>query len=101
MPASALPLIAVVTHTSLSHTTGLDSPRPGSAVFHATPLPSATVHVTGVSAPSAMPLASMPRNCGQSRPARGTAARTGAAVPAKAETSAAAGAAAEAGEAHA
>src|SRR5688572_5780895 len=68
MPASRLPLIAVVRHTRLPHTTGLESPRPGRGAFHATLLPSPTLQVVAVGCPSATPLAAMPRNCGQSRP---------------------------------
>src|SRR3954469_17828956 len=55
---------------SLPHTTGLESPRPGIAVFQATFAPVDAFHVAGMEKPSAIPLASMPRNCGQSTPGR-------------------------------
>ena len=64
--------------TSSPQTTGLDSPRPGMAVFHTTLVLSAAFHVVGSEKPSATPAAAMPRNCGQSTPgfgARGAAVR--------------------------
>ena len=59
---------------SLPHTTGLDSPRPGTGVFHSTLVPSAAFQVVGSENPSAMPVAAIPRNCGQSTPGRGAVA---------------------------
>src|SRR5687767_5915702 len=74
IPASALPLIAVVRQTRSPQTTGLESPRPGSAVFHCTFVLPATFQVLAVGRPSATPLAAIPRNWGQSTPGRGAAA---------------------------
>src|SRR3954471_3166803 len=62
---------------SLPHTTGLESPRPGIAVFHATFTPVDAFHVAGMEKPSAIPLAAMPRNCGQSTPGRAPVAARG------------------------
>ena len=54
-PASFLPLIDVETKTSSPQTTGLERPRPGIGVFHATFVPSATFQVAGSENPSATP----------------------------------------------
>src|SRR5262249_55393792 len=65
--------IAVVTNTSSPQTIGLDRPRPGIGVFQRTFVPFDGFHVVGSEKPSAMPLASMPRNCGQSTAGFGAA----------------------------
>ena len=68
-PASFWPLIAVLTQSRSPQTIGLDRPRPGIGVFHATSVPAGDV--PGRSAAGSLrrrPLARMPRNCGQSTP---------------------------------
>src|SRR5262245_1373039 len=55
-------------------TTGLERPSPGIGVFQSTLMPFATSQVVGVSPFSEMPLAEMPRNCGQSTPGFGALA---------------------------
>src|SRR4029079_19799938 len=71
--ASLLPLIEVEMKTSSPQTIGLDRPRPGIGVFQTMLAPVAAFHVAGSENPSAMPLAAMPRNCGQSTPGLGAA----------------------------
>src|SRR5688572_26306664 len=56
--------IAVVSHTRPPDTTGVDQPRPGSFVFHATFLPSP--HVKGSPRSLEWPWPPGPRNSGQS-----------------------------------
>ena len=56
-----------VTNTRSPTTTGDDAPRPGSGIFHATPLSAATSD--GGAGPSATAVPPGPRNCRQSAPA--------------------------------
>src|SRR3954463_451856 len=74
---ASFPLMVVEMKRSLPHTTGLESPRPGIAVFQATFAPVDAFHVAGMEKPSAIPLAAMPRNCGQSTPGRAPVAARG------------------------
>src|SRR3954462_5285143 len=74
---ASFPLMVVEMKRSLPHTTGLASPRPGIAVFQATFAPVDAFHVAGMEKPSAIPLAAMPRNCGQSTPGRAPVAARG------------------------
>src|ERR1700681_3015801 len=67
---------AVDTNTRSPHTIGLDTARPGTAVFHSTFSPVARFHVTGVGRPSPTPDAPGPRNDGQFWPETVTHART-------------------------
>src|SRR5262245_23194791 len=74
MLASFFPLIDVDRHTRSPHTMGLASPSPGTSAFHATRWPDAMFQVVGSGNPSAIPIARMPRNCGQSTPGFGVPA---------------------------
>src|SRR5688572_1007856 len=61
-PASAFPLIAVVTQRRLPQMTGLEWPRPGTAADHRTFFLPGTSQVVGVGNPSETPAPRMPRN---------------------------------------
>src|SRR4051812_20036485 len=79
---ASFPLMVVEMKRSLPHTTGLESPRPGIAVFQATFAPVDAFHVAGMEKPSPIPLAAMPRNCGQSTPGRAPVAARGSVIAA-------------------
>src|SRR5262245_45795253 len=67
-------LTAVVTNSLSPHTIGLETARPGIAVFQRTPSPLAASHFSGAAKPSATPDATGPRNDGQSTPGRALSA---------------------------